>query len=256
MIRYAMNPSEGTHGLRRREASRGFARVRAFLEWGTTCVGPSSFAIDGAPVHGGPWDLGAVARVLVEAEAAGRFGAFLTLPFDLRDADGRPRGGHSRMLLFLDHPNTSSCSVDLDFRSPTFDAFVSRIYDGVLATMGVRLSPKKFIDVLAKPERGHTYRRVVFDRAAHPHAPQGPTEEMLVAAALREPADEGRRLVLADWLVERGDARGELLIALAELAHVGDDDARRDKLARRVLALRRRHAQAWEHDRVVGLVGG
>ncbi len=69
----------------------------------------------------------------------------------------------------------------------------------------------------------------------------------LLRAVLEAPDDDAPRLVLADWLHERGDPRGELIVVQCELARLG-----RDALGERPNALRRRqnellksHARGW-----------
>jgi uncharacterized protein (TIGR02996 family) len=68
------------------------------------------------------------------------------------------------------------------------------------------------------------------------------TEEELRAAIAAAPDEDGPRVVYADWLVERGDARGELIqldLAIPKL----DGDARRTAVARRAeLVLTNRRA--------------
>ena len=64
------------------------------------------------------------------------------------------------------------------------------------------------------------------------------TGEALLTQIFRNPADTGARLVYADWLLERGDARGELIhLQCKELL-----DAREEK---RMRGLLRKHAKTW-----------
>lgn len=60
-------------------------------------------------------------------------------------------------------------------------------------------------------------------------------EAALLRAIVEAPDDDGTRLVYADWLLERGDTRGELITLQCELAHASG--ARRDELDRRVKAI-------------------
>jgi uncharacterized protein (TIGR02996 family) len=64
--------------------------------------------------------------------------------------------------------------------------------------------------------------------------------------AVRDAPDElGPRLILADWLHEQGDARGELIAAQCRLAQRGLDPATRGHLKKRVGELFKQHLDAW-----------
>lgn len=78
----------------------------------------------------------------------------------------------------------------------------------------------------------------------------GASREELFAAVLADPRAEGPRLVLADWLIERGDPRGEFISIQCELARgaqpepfssSGVEGPLRDREA----ALLRDHRDAW-----------
>jgi uncharacterized protein (TIGR02996 family) len=67
----------------------------------------------------------------------------------------------------------------------------------------------------------------------------------LLAACKADPDDDGLRLILADWLEERGDPRGTLVRLQVERSRLPEWDARQADLARREAALVRRHRAAW-----------
>lgn len=60
-----------------------------------------------------------------------------------------------------------------------------------------------------------------------------------------DPADDAPRRVYADWLLERGDPRGELIHLQCELATFGTRDPRRKKVLAREQALLRTHNATW-----------
>lgn len=69
-------------------------------------------------------------------------------------------------------------------------------------------------------------------------------------AMMAAPADDSPRLVYADWLLERGEARGELIHVQCELARIEDalDAAKqetRDRLRARERALLEEHQRRW-----------
>jgi uncharacterized protein (TIGR02996 family) len=66
--------------------------------------------------------------------------------------------------------------------------------------------------------------------------------EELLAAVLADPDDVGARLVYADFLMERGDPRGELIQVQCKLAEAGARDA---KLERREKRLLEKHGARW-----------
>lgn len=68
------------------------------------------------------------------------------------------------------------------------------------------------------------------------------TEAELLAAVLKNPSDDAPRLVLADWLTERGDPRGELISVQCQLARGGGNE---DELLERERALLTEHGAAW-----------
>lgn len=63
------------------------------------------------------------------------------------------------------------------------------------------------------------------------------TERDLLDAILAAPDDDGPRLIYADWLLECGDLRGELVAVECELARLQRGDPRRDALVARDHAL-------------------
>ena len=76
-------------------------------------------------------------------------------------------------------------------------------------------------------------------------APKGATSasrEELLGAVLEDPADDRPRLVLADWLIERGDPRGEFISIQCELAR---SEQPAHALKEREAALLADHREAW-----------
>ncbi|HEU0037623.1 MAG TPA: TIGR02996 domain-containing protein [Kofleriaceae bacterium] len=63
------------------------------------------------------------------------------------------------------------------------------------------------------------------------------TEDELIAAIVAAPDDDAPRLVYADWLTERGDLRGELIVVGCALARLDRYDPRWRPLRRRELDL-------------------
>ena len=86
------------------------------------------------------------------------------------------------------------------------------------------------------------FQGVMRDTLVSPSAAPGATEEELHAAVLAAPDDDGPRLVLADWLSERGDVRGEFIAVQCELAR---GSGRKLELEARELALLTQHGPRW-----------
>jgi uncharacterized protein (TIGR02996 family) len=72
------------------------------------------------------------------------------------------------------------------------------------------------------------------------------TEADLIAAILAAPDDDAPRLVYADWLLERGDPRGELIVVQCELARTSWTSPRHAVLAARSRALLAAHRRRWD----------
>ena len=70
-------------------------------------------------------------------------------------------------------------------------------------------------------------------------------EAAFLQAILDEPRDDAARLVYADWLEDRGDARGELIRVQCRLAAWEPDLERRTELQRREAELLAAHADSW-----------
>lgn len=68
------------------------------------------------------------------------------------------------------------------------------------------------------------------------------TEAELLAAVLADPSDDAPRLVLADWLTERGEPRGELISVQCQLARGAENE---DELLERERALLTEHGARW-----------
>jgi uncharacterized protein (TIGR02996 family) len=76
--------------------------------------------------------------------------------------------------------------------------------------------------------------------------PPAPAEYLaLLAEAKANPDDDTPRLVLADWLQDRGDPRGELLALGLAMHRLGEDDPRWAALRRRERQLLGRHVFDW-----------
>lgn len=81
-------------------------------------------------------------------------------------------------------------------------------------------------------------------------------DEPFLAAILARPADDGPRLVYADYLDEAGDpARADLVRVQVALARLTQDHPRRPELADRQADLLRRHAARWAEP-LADLVAG
>ena len=77
-------------------------------------------------------------------------------------------------------------------------------------------------------------------------APAARPEVLAFLQQVREdPADDSPRLVLADWLQDRGDPRGEFVHLRVVGARLAEDDPQRDWLARRERQLLGRHLFDW-----------
>jgi uncharacterized protein (TIGR02996 family) len=72
-----------------------------------------------------------------------------------------------------------------------------------------------------------------------------PEANALMEAILHRPDDEGPRLVLADWLDERNDPRGEFIRVQCALAALERGDPRRAVLQERERELLDRHREEW-----------
>jgi uncharacterized protein (TIGR02996 family) len=75
-----------------------------------------------------------------------------------------------------------------------------------------------------------------------------PIEPELVAGIVATPDEDGPRLVYADWLSDRGDPRGELIVVQCALAIADRDDRpmhETNQLRDRSLELRTLHRAAW-----------
>jgi uncharacterized protein (TIGR02996 family) len=70
-------------------------------------------------------------------------------------------------------------------------------------------------------------------------------EEAFLQALLENPGDDLPRLVYADWLIERGDPRGEFVHVQCLLARLVGNDSRRPQLETRERELLDRHQDAW-----------
>lgn len=67
----------------------------------------------------------------------------------------------------------------------------------------------------------------------------------LHAAVLAAPDDDGPRLVYADWLIEHGDPRGELIVLQIARSRLPADDLKAAELKQRERALWDAHGESW-----------
>jgi carbon storage regulator len=72
-----------------------------------------------------------------------------------------------------------------------------------------------------------------------------PEEAAFLQAIAEDPADEGVRLVFADWLQERGDPLGEFIRTQCQRVRLPAGDGRRKGLEQRERALWGEHGAAW-----------
>ncbi len=78
-------------------------------------------------------------------------------------------------------------------------------------------------------------------------------DELAFLSRIREqPADDGPRLIFADWLDEQGDSRGQFIRVQCALARLPADDPRRGDLENREQALLQAHKPSWS-ARLAGL---
>src|ERR1051325_120601 len=78
------------------------------------------------------------------------------------------------------------------------------------------------------------------------HRPPRPEVLAFLQDIKQNPDDDAPRLILADWLDERGEEdRARFLRAQVELARRADDAPRRGELRRQERELRHRHEYTW-----------
>ena len=75
--------------------------------------------------------------------------------------------------------------------------------------------------------------------------PIAPEEQAFLQRIQARPDDDGPRLILADWLDERGDPRGEFIRLQCALARLPAEDPRHQPLADRERALRDAYEAEW-----------
>jgi uncharacterized protein (TIGR02996 family) len=72
--------------------------------------------------------------------------------------------------------------------------------------------------------------------------------EPFLAMVLENPADDGPRMVYADWLEEQGDPRGEFIRVQIESAKLEPGDATLERLTDREMILLGRHGAEWRAE--------
>jgi uncharacterized protein (TIGR02996 family) len=75
--------------------------------------------------------------------------------------------------------------------------------------------------------------------------PNRPEVVALLQRVKENPADDAPRLVLADWLEEHGDPRGDFVRLQAHLARPGEEGPPQEEWRRREQELRAQHEAAW-----------
>lgn len=117
------------------------------------------------------------------------------------------RAGQPVALAMLEHLGRT--------RSPTTAAAVAALGQGPLARLGAAVRQRleraaRAVDGTAPPPPPAPLAPLLDAvlRLAKPEAPAAAEGELLAAVRAR-PAEDGPRLVYADWLLERGDPRGE-----------------------------------------------
>jgi uncharacterized protein (TIGR02996 family) len=73
----------------------------------------------------------------------------------------------------------------------------------------------------------------------------GPVLRGLLGDIKSNPEDDHLRLILADWLEEQGDPRGEHIRLQCQLARMDEDDPDREAVAMRVWQVERPHRDGW-----------
>jgi uncharacterized protein (TIGR02996 family) len=240
MIEYVANGWDQRHVLDA-DIRDAFATIRTLLETATTCRAPAS--VDGtmfgrkqpAPSFA---DLAARAASLAIAEIPGTLE--LVFQFHLVDpATGQPLanpapGWRSNAKATLRHGRRSGLQLLLTWPVDGITEPFLRSYDAVFGVVGPPLR-----DGL---ELGG--EKLAFDRAGYAVEPIDPTDLALFRAVLEAPTDEGPRMAYADWLLERGDPLGEVLVLQLELAR--KPDARRARaMQERLAELVARHGARW-----------
>jgi uncharacterized protein (TIGR02996 family) len=82
-----------------------------------------------------------------------------------------------------------------------------------------------------------------------------PHEDIFLDDIRAHPEDDAPRLIYADWLTDRGDARGEFIAVQCELARGVEDVERRRWLERRERLLLAEHEERWLGPVLVELAG-
>jgi uncharacterized protein (TIGR02996 family) len=75
-----------------------------------------------------------------------------------------------------------------------------------------------------------------------------PRYEPFLQTVLDHPADDGPRMVYADWLEEQGDPRGEFIRVQLQLNRIAPNDPNFDSLTDREMSLLNRHGELWREE--------
>src|SRR4051794_7840833 len=84
-------------------------------------------------------------------------------------------------------------------------------------------------------------RPIVYERGYARRA----MEAALLAGVLADPDSDAPRLVLADWWLQQGDPRGELVVVQCEAGRDGLDGGAKARLDARAVELLEQHEAAW-----------
>ncbi len=143
--------------------------------------------------------------------------AFVRVVLERRDVRLLPRAKAIREALrtrLTRAPVRDALLAELDHAVSLLKAMKLRSPDALEASLAVRLAP------LAAPSQ---------------------SEEALLAAVYAQPRDDGPRLVYADWLLERGEPRGEFITLQFKQRERALSEAER----RREQALLKKHGKQW-----------
>lgn len=206
----------------------------------------------------------------VEADPIGNLGPALAVVLRSYSGGASPEDLHRRLarLRPLDDPRVAAACVEILRRAPYHEPGhrSGREYEPILAELAHLADVRQvepLREIVARPTAPKAWLRqhlarvlpALADRLAERtlaplpdvHAlaerlmPAVPSDDALVAAVHANPDEDGPREVLADFWIERGDPRGEL-VSLQLKASRGTAT---EKDRKRIAALLRRHEKTW-----------